>query len=209
MGGKTLQISGFPATSHADNVKELLEQIVGTGNVYAIKLRPPKNISATSRSFAIVQFQTEAHASLVENAAKRCALRSGFYYLKARPAERDIVPRPRTAMFNLQGATLRLGCLLKERILSVLWSSRDVSVEFGFAMKKVYFYLTYNSKKYKLELSYESIWEIQLHRPPGSQKKFLLIQVCLPVQHKLMYFEHAFNDSILLYLLIHFTFPLF
>jgi hypothetical protein len=109
-------------------------------------------------------------------------------------------------MFNLQGATLHFGCLLKQRVLSVLWSSTDVSVEFGFAMKKIYFYLFYNSMNYKLELSYESIWEIQLHRPPGSQKKFLLFQVCLAVQHKLMYAEPAFHDSILLYLLIHFTF---
>lgn len=69
MGGKTLQISGFPANVHADHVKDLLEQIVGAGNVYAVKLRPPKNITANSRSFAIVQFQTEEYASLVENAA--------------------------------------------------------------------------------------------------------------------------------------------
>ncbi|KAM0861403.1 hypothetical protein ACQ4PT_045911 [Festuca glaucescens] len=177
MGGKTIQVSGFPATVHADHVKDLLEQIVGTGNVYAVKLRPPKVISANSRSFSIVQFQTEVHASLVENAARRNTLRSGTYYLKARPAERDIVPRPRTTMFNLQGATLHLGCLLKERVLSVLWSETDVSVEFGFAMKKIDFCLLYNLKKYKLELSYESIWEIQLHSPLGSRKKFLLIQV--------------------------------
>uniref|UniRef100_A0A3B6PNK3 RNA-dependent RNA polymerase n=1 Tax=Triticum aestivum TaxID=4565 RepID=A0A3B6PNK3_WHEAT len=44
-------------------------------------------------------------------------------------------------------------------------------------MKRIDFCLIYNSKKYKLELSYESIWEIQLHHPPGLQKKFLLIQV--------------------------------
>ncbi|CAM0944297.1 unnamed protein product [Alopecurus aequalis] len=201
MGGKTLQISGFPAIVHADDVKNLLEQIVGTGNVFAIKLRPPKNMSAASRSFAIVQFQNEAHASLVENAAQRCALRSGPYYLKARPAERDIVPRPRTSMFTLQGATLRLGCLLQKRVLSYMWSCTDVSVEFGFAMKKVYFYLRYNSKRYKLELSYESIWEIQLHRPPGSQIKFLLIQVeaapkiyeQIPPRSGFMYEDPLFN----------------
>ncbi|KQK02024.1 hypothetical protein BRADI_3g59910v3 [Brachypodium distachyon] len=161
MGGKTLQISGFPANVHADHVKDLLEQIVGAGNVYAVKLRPPKNITANSRSFAIVQN----------------VLSTESYYLKVRPAERDIVPRPRTAMFTLHGATLRFSCLLKENVLSVLWSGTDVSVEFGFDMKKIYFYL--ECRKYKLELSYESIWEIQLHRPPAyrSQKKFLLIQV--------------------------------
>ncbi|VAI60597.1 unnamed protein product [Triticum turgidum subsp. durum] len=113
MGGKTLQVSGFPATVNVHQVKDLLERIVGVGKVCAVKLRPPKNISANSRSFAIVQFETEAHASLVVNAARGNALRSGSNYLKI----------------------------------------------------------------YKLELSYESIWEIQLHRPPGSEKEFLLIQV--------------------------------
>ncbi|KAF7080288.1 hypothetical protein CFC21_084390 [Triticum aestivum] len=177
MGGKTLQVSGFPATVNADHVKDLLERIVGVDNVCAVKLRPPKNNSANSRSFAIVQFQTEAHASLVVNAARGNALRSGSNYLKVRPAERDIVLRPRTTIFNLRGATLHFGCLLRERVLSVLWSGTDVSAEFGFAMKKIDFCLTYKLKKYRLELSYESIWEIQLHDPPGSQKKFLLIQV--------------------------------
>lgn len=197
MGGKTLQVSGFPATVNADHVKDLLERIVGVNNVCAVKLRPPKNNSANSRSFAIVQFQTEAHASLVVNAARGNALRSGSNYLKVRPAERDIVLRPRTAMFNLEDVTLHFGCLLRKRVLSVLWSRTDISVEFGFAMKKIDFCLAYNLKKYKLELSYESIWEIQLHCPPGSQKKFLLIQVCLAVQHLFMYTEHPFHDLIL------------
>lgn len=179
MVGKTIQVSGFALNDSADYVKDLLERIAGTGTVYALKLRHPRNLSPTSRSFAIVQFQTEAHASLVENAAKRDVLRSGRYYLKVRSTERDIVPRPRTAMFTLQDATLHFGCLLKERVLSVLWSGRAVLVEFGFDMKKIYFHLSYNSIKYKLELSYESIWEIQLHRPPahGPRTKFLLIQV--------------------------------
>ncbi|KAM0912877.1 hypothetical protein ACQ4PT_012533 [Festuca glaucescens] len=177
MGLKTIQVSGFSPTVSAEDVKDLLEKIVGSGKVCAVKLKRPKNISATSRSFAFVQFDSEADASKVDDVARRSGLMSGIYYLKVRPAKRDIIPRPRTAMFNLQDATLHFGCLLKERVLSVLWSSRDVSVEFGFAMKKIYFYLVYNSKRYKLELSYESIWEIQLHRPPGSQKKFLLIQV--------------------------------
>lgn len=83
MGGKTIQVSGFPSTVNADHVKDLLEQFVGTRNVFAIKLRPPKNISANSKSFAIVQFQSEAHASLVLKAAQRNGLRSGGNHLKA------------------------------------------------------------------------------------------------------------------------------
>uniref|UniRef100_A0A0D9VKR2 RNA-dependent RNA polymerase n=1 Tax=Leersia perrieri TaxID=77586 RepID=A0A0D9VKR2_9ORYZ len=179
MVGKTVQVSGFALHDTAAYAKDLLEQIVGTGNVYALKLRHPKKITATSRAYAIVQFQTEEHASLVKSAAQRNILRSGHYYLKVHPSDRDIVPRPRVSMFKLEDATLHFGCLLRERVLSALWSRTQVSVEFGFNLKKIHFYLHLpnSSVEYKLELSYESIWEIQLHCPPRSQVKFLLIQV--------------------------------
>ncbi|XP_006647856.1 probable RNA-dependent RNA polymerase 1 [Oryza brachyantha] len=179
MVGKTLQVSGFSLHDTAEYVKDLLERIVGSGNVYALKLRHPKNITATSRAFAIVQFQSEEHGSLVKIAAQRNILRSGRYYLKVHPSDRDIVPRPRVSMFKLEDATLHIGCLLRERVLSALWSRTKVSVEFGFNLKKIYFHLQLpsGSTEFKLELSYESIWEIELHRPPRSQTKFLLIQV--------------------------------
>jgi RNA-dependent RNA polymerase len=177
--GRTLQVRGFALTDSADYVKDSLERIAGTGTVYALKLRHPKNITATSRAFAIVQFQTQESALFVENAAQRNVLRSGRSYLTARPADRDIIPRPRTTMFRLDDAMLHFGCLVKENVLSVLLSAKEVSVQFGFHMRKIHLYLSYNFKKYKLEVSYESIWEIQLHRPPAyrSRTKFLLIQV--------------------------------
>jgi len=177
--GRTIQVSGFALTDRAEYVKDFLERIAGAGTIYALKLRHPKKITATSKAFAIVQFQTQESASLVENVAQRNVLRSGRFYLKVRPADRDIVPRPRIAMFSLDDAVLHLGCLVKENILSGLFSARNVSVQFGFDMKKIYFYLSYNLIKYKLELSYESIWEMQLHRPPAyrSRTKFLLFQV--------------------------------
>ncbi|KAL6911456.1 hypothetical protein ACP4OV_000261 [Aristida adscensionis] len=179
MGGRTLQVHGFALTDSADYVKDFLERIAGTGTVYALKLRHPKNVSATSKAFAIVQFQTQENAMLVEIAAQRNLLRSGCFYLKVRPADRDIIPRPRTAMFSLEDSVLHFGCLVKENVLSDLWSAKEVSVKFGFEMKKIQFYLSYNFVKYKLEISYESIWEMQLHRPPAyrSRTKFLLIQV--------------------------------
>ncbi|XP_051188557.1 probable RNA-dependent RNA polymerase 1 [Lolium perenne] len=183
MGGKTIQVSGFRRTDSAEKVKDLLERVAGAGTVYAAKLRHPRNTSGTSRPYAIVQFQTEAHASLLLlRSTQKNVLRIGGYYLKVRPAEHDIVPRPRTAIFTLRddAAVLHFGCLLSQGEMSVLWSTgRGVSVEFGFGMKKIYFYLLHNLKKYKLELSYESIWEIQLYLPPSlwSQTKFLVIQV--------------------------------
>ncbi|RLM79550.1 hypothetical protein C2845_PM12G26440 [Panicum miliaceum] len=201
--GRTIQVSGFALTDSAEYVKDFLERIAGAGTIYALKLRHPKNITATSKAFAIVQFQTQESASLVENAAQRNVLRSGRFYLKVRPADRDIVPRPRIAMFSLDDTVLHLGCLVKENILSGLFSARNVSVQFGFDMKKMYFYLSYNLIKYKLELSYESIWEMQLHRPPAyrSRTKFLLFQVqaapkiyeLLPRRSGLMYEDPFFN----------------
>ncbi|KAG2653839.1 hypothetical protein PVAP13_1NG415300 [Panicum virgatum] len=201
--GRTIQVSGFALTDSAEYVKDFLERIAGAGTIYALKLRHPKKITATSKAFAIVQFQTQESASLVENVAQRNVLRSGRFYLKVRPADRDIVPRPRIAMFSLDDAVLHLGCLVKENILSGLFSARNVSVQFGFDMKKIYFYISYNLIKYKLELSYESIWEMQLHRPPAyrSRTKFLLFQVqaapkiyeLLPRRSGLMYEDPFFN----------------
>jgi RNA-dependent RNA polymerase len=133
--GRTLQVHGFALTDRADYVKDLLERIAGTGTVYALKLRHPKNVTATSSAFVIVQFQTQESALLLENAVQRHVLRSGRFYLKARPANRDIVPRPRTAMFCLDDAMLHFGCLVKENVLSVLWSAKEVSVQLGFDMR--------------------------------------------------------------------------
>jgi RNA-dependent RNA polymerase len=90
MVGRTIQVHGFDLTDSAESVKDILERIAGTGTICAVKLRPPRNISANSRAFAIVQFQTQESASLVEDAARRNALRIGRFYLKARPAERTL-----------------------------------------------------------------------------------------------------------------------
>ena len=124
MVGRTIQVHGFDLTDSAESVKDILERIAGTGTICAVKLRPPRNISANSRAFAIVQFQTQESASLVEDVARRNALRIGRFYLKARPAERDIIPRPRIPMFSLEDTVLHLGCLVKENILSAFFSCK-------------------------------------------------------------------------------------
>ncbi|KAJ6768833.1 RNA-dependent RNA polymerase [Salix koriyanagi] len=46
----------------------------------------------------------------------------------------------------------------------------------AFGKRKIYFFLMYLSTQYKLELSYENIWQIELHRPLG-QTKFLTVQM--------------------------------
>jgi len=124
MVGRTIQVHGFDLTDSAESVKDILKRIAGTGSICAVKLRPPRNISANSRAFAIVQFQTQESASLVEDVARRNALRIGRFYLKARPAERGIIPRPRIPMFSLEDTVLHLGCLVKENILSAFFSCK-------------------------------------------------------------------------------------
>ena len=128
-------------------VKDFLERISGPGTILAVKLRHPKNISAASTAFAIVQLDTQESASLVENAAQRNALRRGIFCLKVRPAERDIIPRPRVPMFCLENTDLHFGCLVKTNVLSFLWKAKGVAVKFGFDMKTISFYLSYNCKK--------------------------------------------------------------
>jgi len=80
MGGRTIQVSGFALTDSAEYVKDFLERISGPGTILALKLRRPKNISAASKAFAIVQFETQESASLVENAAQRNALKRGIFF---------------------------------------------------------------------------------------------------------------------------------
>ncbi|XP_077241142.1 putative RNA-dependent RNA polymerase 1 isoform X3 [Tasmannia lanceolata] len=67
--------------------------------------------------------------------------------------------------------------MVLEDKFSVLWSAPDVKFDFGFDLRKLYFFLSYRGFCYKLELFYESIWQIQLRCPNGLNKKFLMIQV--------------------------------
>ncbi|KAF8040138.1 hypothetical protein BT93_B2383 [Corymbia citriodora subsp. variegata] len=97
-------------------------------------------------------------------------------------------------MFNL---------LLKtsEDVFTALWESPNASVKFGFGMRKLFFFLTYNFVDYKLELSYENIGQNQLHQPCGQTLKYLVIQLLgAPRIHKkdsssLKYFMVAPDDQ--------------
>lgn len=177
MGGRTIQVSGFPTNANATVAVEFLERYAGEGSVYAVKFRLPKVLSARSRAYVIVQFLTSKHAADITILAQTSCLLYGGYLLKVRDMERDIVPNPRTSMFDLENATLHFGCPTSEKKLSVLWSKTDVKVDFGFNLKKIYCSLSWGGKTYKLDLSYESIWEIQLHRSRAQNSQFLLIQV--------------------------------
>lgn len=178
MVGKTIQVNGYPLDSSAETVKNHLENFSGTGSVLALKFRHPRNLNSRSRAYAIVQFQNERHAQEVFNLAKRGLLRVSGYHLKVKYKERDIAPKPRTFAFEIEDAKLHFGCLVSKRSLNVLWTVSSVQVSFGFNLRKIYFTLSWRHSRYKLELSYESIWEIQLHRSSNQKSQFLLIQVC-------------------------------
>ncbi|PON39267.1 RNA-dependent RNA polymerase-type [Trema orientale] len=172
--GRTIHLSGFPSHVSAERVKVYLEELTGEGTVYAIKLRPPKN--GGSRSYAIVQFTSIASAELIISRA-RGLLWYGNSYLKAWEVERDIVPKPRTFFHSLQNIKLKFGCQISKEKFSFLWSVENVSVDFGIGLRKLNFYLTYRHVEYRLQLSYENVWQIELHRPRGQSAKYLLIQL--------------------------------
>jgi len=103
--------------------------------------------------------------------------RYGDYDLKVREMERDIDPRPRAFLESLDDVKLHFGCQISKERFSTLWRVVDVSVEFGIGMRKWRFSMRHHDKKFKLELSYENIRKIELHRPRGKSAKYLLIQV--------------------------------
>jgi RNA-dependent RNA polymerase len=74
---------------------------------------------------------------------------------------------------------LHFGYLISKETFSVLWKQEDVSVRFDLRKRKWFFFLSHLSESYKLEISFDSIWQIKLHRPRGQTSKFLLIQVNL------------------------------
>ncbi|KAI4381488.1 hypothetical protein MLD38_007556 [Melastoma candidum] len=171
--GKTINISGFPSNVSAAMVKEFLEGTTGQGTVFAIKVRKCKT---GSRSFAIVQFLSVEDADrIILMAAQRMLY--GSYYLTAHRVEQDIVPRPRVLVHSMQSKSLHFGCQVAADKFLSLWKGSDVSVSFGRGSRKLSFYLEHGFTEYKLELSYDNIWRIELHRSGFLSRNHLLIQL--------------------------------
>ncbi|XP_042502410.1 RNA-dependent RNA polymerase 1-like [Macadamia integrifolia] len=195
---KTIQLSGFPHTVTAEAIKGFLEGHTGNGTVYALKIKLQKRKPRRrALAFASVQFTTATSAEIITNLVNGpLRLRYGTFYLKVWVMDRDIVPKPRPSIFNLEHTKLHFGCQVSDDQFFVLWSGQNVMVNFGFELRKIYFFLSYGGVEYKLELSYEDIWKIQLRRPDGQNRyKFLLIQV-LGVP---MIYEKAVRSSELSY----------
>ncbi|CAJ2674324.1 unnamed protein product [Trifolium pratense] len=176
---KTIQLRGFPNDVTALDVKRLVEKYTGEGSVFATIIRECKG--RDKKSFANIQFTTAEHATdmmaLPSPVRHLLALRYGSYDFKVLEMERDIVPKPREVLACLDDVKLYFGCQISKERFSVLWNESDVRVEFGIGMRKWRFSMRHNDRKFKLELSYENIWKIELHQPQGKTAKYLLIQL--------------------------------
>ncbi|KAF2305631.1 hypothetical protein GH714_007140 [Hevea brasiliensis] len=171
---KTICLYGFPSVENPEDIKEFLEEHTGEGTVYAVEVALPK--SSGSRTYAKVQFTDKKAAETIKSLANDY-LWYGNSYLKARDADHDIVPMPRDFEQCIDNVTLNFGCQISKETFSLLWKKENVSVKFGFRLRKFYFFFSFLSTDYKLELSYENIWHVDLHRPRGGTKNFLLIQL--------------------------------
>lgn len=171
---RTIQVYGFTSNTTEETVKEFLERCAGEGTVSTVRIRVPGKRGA--RLSATVQFTTNAYADIIISLANKELMFEGFS-LKARQVETDMDEAPRSYWHAMEHVTLNLGCQTSKEKFSVLWKKGNVRVEFGFEMRKIYFFLTYNRTKYKLELLYETIWQLQLHKSSRQRAKFLVIQV--------------------------------
>ncbi|KAK3007262.1 hypothetical protein RJ639_015663 [Escallonia herrerae] len=172
--GKTVQLYGFPYLVPADVIKTFLENYMGQGTVYALVVTQSKKPG--SRACAKVQFTNNRSAEYIISLAEK-RLWFGRSYLKAWAMELDIVQKPKTFVHDMEEINLHFGCQVSREKFSVLWKAADVSVKFGFGLRKLYFLLSYRCIGYKLELFYENMWQIELHRPRCRTSKFLLIQL--------------------------------
>ncbi|KEH40645.1 RNA-dependent RNA polymerase 1 [Medicago truncatula] len=171
---KTIELYGFPSFVNVSQVKIFVEHYTGEGSVVAMKIRVGNG--RVKRAFAIIQFTTAKHATFMMALPSRTKLRFGDSYLKVRELERDIDPKPRAFLDSLDDVKLYFGCQISKERFSKLWKV-DASVDFGIGMRKWRFSMHHENKKFKLELSYENIWKIELHQPQGKTAKYLLIQL--------------------------------
>ncbi|KAE8667250.1 RNA-dependent RNA polymerase 1 [Hibiscus syriacus] len=173
MSKKTIQVNGFLSNVSAAEVTTFLEGYTGKATVFALKIRQQRN---GAKAYAIVQFNESSDAERIIRLANH-----GLYYrssyLKARQMEKDIVQKPRTFLHTMELITVHFGCQVSDEKFYDLWNSDDVTVKFGAGMRKLLFLLSHCGSEYKLELFYENIWQIELHRAYNRTSKHLLIQL--------------------------------
>ncbi|KAM1220125.1 hypothetical protein ACFX13_047970 [Malus domestica] len=178
---KTIKLFGFPSDATVQKVKLFLQRLTGEDSIYAIILADPKNEGIYD---ATVEFDsTENAESIISLARASEGLRydsSTFkapYYLTAKKMKYDLIPKPRIFVRDLELILVHFGCKIANEKFHILWTAGDVSVDFGSQLhKEVRFLLPY-PLEYRLDLSYENIGQIELHRPLDTLVDYLLIQV--------------------------------
>ncbi|KAL5721912.1 RNA-directed RNA polymerase [Ranunculus cassubicifolius] len=176
--GPTVQIYGFPTKVTAEDVKIFLETHTGDKTIRALKIKQSQNQGSNPRAYAIVQYTDTDCVTVISakiNANER--LYYGNFYLKIYPMERDIIPKPNVSMLKVELSTVHFGNQVSKNRFLALWKGTSVAVNFGAGLRKMEFLLTHCSKEYRLEFSYDNIWQIQLQSPWNHKTKFLLIQV--------------------------------
>ncbi|PQQ10229.1 putative RNA-dependent RNA polymerase 1 [Prunus yedoensis var. nudiflora] len=88
-----------------------------------------------------------------------------------------MVPNSRIFEHCMELVQLHLGCQISEEQFSVLWARSDCLVKFGKEFKNINLLLSLDAVEYKLEISSESIRQIELYHPRGQLPNFLLIQL--------------------------------
>lgn len=184
--GRTIHVSGFRNLVPAEELKAVLEKYTGKDTVYAIEVK--ESIKQGNAPYARIQFTTSQSAENIIALADQRHLWYGTRYLRAWANELDIIQRPevRTFVDKMEHVTLHFGCQISKKNYSVFWKKTDVEVKFGSGLHKFYFSLSHESVDYRLQLSSENIWKIELRHPRGQIKKFILIQVCLSVARSII-----------------------
>ena len=191
---KMIMLYGFASLASPKAVKEFLEEHTGEGTVSGVEVGQNKG----SRAHAIVEFTTVEAADFIKCLARE-RLSYGNSFLKASSAKRR-TPHfaKRTPHYKLGGdLKLNFGCQISKDKFSVFWSQENVSVKLCSDLRKFGFFLSYESVDYKLELSNESIWQIELHRPSGHSVRYLVIQVfALQLINMLSFFQNHLMSCI-------------
>ncbi|KAB2036355.1 hypothetical protein ES319_D04G219500v1 [Gossypium barbadense] len=173
---KTIKLSGFASAITVDEVKQFLESYTGEGTVETVKVSHEEG----SRSFAKVQFKNLEDVESILSWTSSQALLHNNSYLKAWSLKHDIISqKPKFDLHSIDDLVLHFGSQASKDKFTVLWNQSRVSFKYGKKLDKLYFFLSYNSVDYKLELYNDNIWQMVLHYVPDQTKKCLLIQVCL------------------------------
>ncbi|KAI3734096.1 hypothetical protein L6452_13558 [Arctium lappa] len=172
--GKTVNVYGFPNLVSADIIKAALERYTGLGTIVALEVRKS---NGGSRAYAKVQFMTRERVDYILDLASSKHLWYGSSYLKAWEMDTDIVQKPRQFALDMDGITLHFGCQVSKEVLQALCEMRNATVRFGFGLRRLYFQVSYPTTSYKLQLSYDNIWQVQLHRSRGHAASYLVIQL--------------------------------